>query len=307
MITVVIPVRNREHLVARAIESAATQSLPPDEIIVVDDASIDHTKNVVESISKSLKTLKLISLKENAGAAKARNIGIQSAKSNLIAFLDSDDVWYTDKLAKQVKELDANKNVVATFCGVVIVEPGTDYRHHYIPKREVTLNDLYHSSLLVTMSCALIRKTALFDAGGFDETLRNCEDWDLFIRLAERGKISVVQEELVEYWRHRGARLTREKLSVLSSHDVVFERIYKRIADPRMMRKVRASHEMRMADIFSTDCFEPLRALGHSCKSLFLAPSHEGWYNFRSVLKTALKNIIFRRGPSGAVEKNQFL
>ncbi len=225
MITVVIPVRNREHLVARAIESVAAQTLPPDEIIVVDDASTDRTIDVVESFSKSLKTLKLISLKTNAGAAQARNIAIQRAKSDLIAFLDSDDVWYSEKLSKQVREFDANKKVVAAFCGVVIIKPGTDYRHHYIPKPEITLNDLYHSSLLVTMSCAIIRKAALLDVGGFDETLRNCEDWDLFIRLAERGKISVVQEELVEYWRHHGARLTREKLSVLSSHEVVFERI----------------------------------------------------------------------------------
>jgi glycosyltransferase involved in cell wall biosynthesis len=305
MITVVIPVRNRERLVARAIESVAAQTLPPDEIIVVDDASTDRTIDVVESFSKSLKTLKLISLTKNVGAAQARNIAVKNAKSDLIAFLESDDVWYAEKLSRQVTEFDANKNVVAAFCGVVIITPGTEYRHHYIPKPEITLNDLYHSSLLVTMSCALVRRKALLDAGGFDETLRNCEDWDLFIRLAERGKISVVQEELVEYWRHYGARLTREKLSVLSSHDVVFERIYKRIADPRMKRKVRASHEMRMADIFSTDCFDPFRAIGHSCKSLILAPSPEGWYNFRSVLKSTLKNAIFRRMLDGSVEKNK--
>ena len=211
MITVVIPVRNRERLIARAIESVTAQTLPPDEIILVDDASTDRTIDVVKSFSKSLKTLKLISLKNNVGAAQARNIAIENAKSDLIAFLDSDDVWYPDKLSKQVKELDANKNIVAAFCGVVIIKPGTEYRHHYIPKPEITLNDLYHSSLLVTMSCALVRKKALLDAGGFDETLRNCEDWDLFIRLAERGTISVVQEELVQYWRHHGARLTLRK------------------------------------------------------------------------------------------------
>ena len=302
MITVVIPVRNRERLIARAIESVAAQTLPPDEIIVVDDASTDRTVDIVERLSKSLKSLKLISLKKNGGAAKARNIGIQNSKGDLIAFLDSDDVWYVDKLSKQVREFDTNNNIVAAFCGVVIVKPGSDYRHHYIPKPEITLNELYHSSLLVTMSCALIKKAAILDAGGFDETLRNCEDWDLFIRLAERGNISVVQQELVEYWRHRGARLTLEKLSVLSCHEVVFERIYKRITDRRMMRKVRASHEMRMADIFSTDFLEPFRALSHSCKSLLLAPSQEGWFNFRSVLKSSLKNTISRWTLNEAAE-----
>jgi len=305
MISVVIPVRNRARLVARAIESAAAQTLPPDEIIVVDDASIDQTADVVGRLAQSLKTVKLISLKRNVGAAQARNIGVESAASDLVAFLDSDDVWYPEKLSRQVKEFAAGDNVVAAFCGVVIVKPGSSYRHHYIPKREITLSDLYHSSFLVTMSCALIQRAAILDAGSFDETLRNCEDWDLFIRLAERGKIVVVQEELVEYWRHRGSRLTLEKLNVLSCHKVVFERIYRRISDPTVKRKVRASHEMRMADIFSTDCIEPIRAIGHSCKSLLLDPSHEGWFNFRSVLKSSIKNVVYRPALEDTAEQHQ--
>ncbi len=294
MISVVIPVRNREHLITRAIESVVAQTLPVDEIIVVNDASTDHTVQVVEGLTKTLNNLTLISLKENGGAANARNIGIRIAKGNLIAFLDSDDVWHVDKLSKQVKEFEANKDTVAVFCGVVIVSPDTKYRHHYIPKPDVTQVDLYHSSSLVTMSCALILKKVLLDIGGFDTSLPACQDWDLFIRLSERGKLSVVQEELVEFWRHKGNRISRNKLSVLAGHKAVFEKIYGRISDPQLTRRVRASHEMRMADIFSTDFFEPVRAIKHSCTGLILAPSSEGWRNFQSVIKSSVKNAIFR-------------
>src|ERR1039457_3090847 len=109
-ITVVIPVRNREHLIARAIQSVVAQTLPVDEIVVVDDASTDHTVDVVEGFTNSLNNLTLISLKENVGAASARNIGIKNANGDLIAFLDSDDVWHHEKLFKQVREFEANKD-----------------------------------------------------------------------------------------------------------------------------------------------------------------------------------------------------
>jgi glycosyltransferase involved in cell wall biosynthesis len=299
-ISVVIPVRNREHLIARAIESVMAQTLPVEEIIVVDDASTDRTVDAVEGFAKSLNNLTLISLTENVGAAKARNIGINIAKGDLIAFLDSDDVWYVDKLSKQVRKFQANKNVVAVFCGVVEVSYDGNYRQRNIPKMpDVSQADLYHSNMLVTMSGALILKKALLEIGGFDTSLPSCQDWDLFIRLSECGKLSVVQEELVEFWRHKGDRISRNKLSVLAGHETVFEKIYARISDPLLKRRVRASHELRMAEIFRSDFFEPFRAIRYSCRGLMLAPS---WRNIRSVIKLLIKIAVFGLAP-GIVEK----
>ncbi len=295
MISVVIPVHNREDLIKRAIESAVGQTTPVDEIIVVDDASTDQTAHVVAEIAKTRPNLTLISLKENQGAANARNVGIEAAKSDLIAFLDSDDLWYPDKLAKQVREFEKDKDTVAVYCGMVqMIKTYKEYRHPYIPKPSITQTDLYHSSVVGTMSSALILKQTLLDIGGFDASLPSCEDWDLFIRLSARGKMSVVQEELVEYWRHKGDRISRNKQSVLAGHEAVFEKIYSRISDPFLKRKVRASHERQMADIFSIDFFEPVRAIKHSCTGLILAPSSEGWRNFQSVIKSSVKNAIFR-------------
>jgi glycosyltransferase involved in cell wall biosynthesis len=290
-ITVVIPVRNREHLIARAIQSVVAQTLPVDEIVVVDDASTDHTVDVVEGFINSLNNLTLISLKENVGAASARNIGIKNANGDLIAFLDSDDVWHHDKLFKQVREFEANKDIVAVFCGVVLVTADTQNKFNYIPKPDISQADLYHVNLLWTMSCALVLKKALVEIGCFDASLPSCQDWDLFIRLSEYGKISVVQEELVDFWNHKGDRISRNKLSVLAGHKAVFKKIYAHISDPRVKRRVRASHERRMAEIFSTDCFEPFRALVHSCNSLVLAPSSESWRSFRWATKLLMRTI----------------
>jgi glycosyltransferase involved in cell wall biosynthesis len=292
MITAVIPVHNRERLIARAIESVLAQTFHIDEIIVIDDASTDSTVAVVEGLAKSLNRLTLIPLTQNIGAARARNIGIEKAKGDLIAFLDSDDVWHRDKISKQVAEFERSKDIVGSFCGVAITTAGTKYRHSYIPKPEVTQSDLYHSSMLVTMSCALVSKKALLDIGCFDALLPSCQDWDIFIRLSDRGRLCVVQEELVEFWRHAGDRISRNKASVLAGHKIVFEKIYARISDPRLKRRVRASHQMRMAEIFSTDCFEPHRAVGHMCKGFMLAPSFDGWRKSRSVIKQLMKSAL---------------
>jgi glycosyltransferase involved in cell wall biosynthesis len=295
MISVVIPVRNRETLVARAIKSALSQTSAVNEVIVVDDASTDRTREAVNDIARSIDNVVLIPLKESVGAAKSRNIGLNAAKGHLIAFLDSDDIWFPQKIEKQLKELDANEHAVAAFCGVVIVSAGSKYRHEYIPKPIIGLDDLYYSSSLVTMSCALIRKTPLVDIGGFDPSLPSCQDWDLFIRLSARGQLHVVQEALVEFWRHDGERISRNRQSVLAGHKIVFDRIYKRISDPQVMRKVRASHEWRLADIFSADFFEPFRALRHACRSLVLAPSLAGLKHLELVLKVLAKRLVFGR------------
>jgi glycosyltransferase involved in cell wall biosynthesis len=296
MISVVIPVHNREQLIARSIDSVMAQTLAADEIIVVDDASTDRTADVVSNAAKSYSNLRLVLLKENVGASRARNVAVGIAKGDLIAFLDSDDIWHTDKLSKQVKEFNADRHLVAVFCGIEAVSADTGARIKITPKPRVTLDDLYHSNSLMTMSCALIAKSALVAVAGFDETLPTCEDWDLFIRLAEIGNIAVVQEALVEQMMHRGHRLSRDRLRVLTGFKALFEKTYRRISDPRLKRKVRASHEMRMADIFSTDyCFEPFRAIKHCCASLALSPSREALHDFRRVIKSSIENALSRR------------
>lgn len=295
MISVVIPVYNREHLIARAIESVVAQSLAAGEIIVVDDASTDRTAEVVVGIGKRVSTVTLVCLKENVGAAKARNIGIENAKGDLIAFLDSDDVWYPEKLSKQMIAFEEKNDVAAVFCGLVMDNPDTGRRLCIMPKAEISVVDLFHYNILVTMSCAMVRRSVLSDIGGFDELLPPCEDWDLFLRLAEVGRLSVIQEALVEQPAHESPKISRDRQRVLAAFDAIFEKTYARISDPSLMRKVRASYEMRMGDILSADyCFDPLRAITHSCKALLLRPSPNALNNLRHVMKKSCKNLLSR-------------
>lgn len=100
-VSVILPTYNRAHLLERAIQSVLDQTYPDFEIIVVDDASIDNTVNIIKGIINE--RIRYIRHEKNKGAAAARNTGIKLAKGKYIAFQDSDDEWLRDKLEKQIK------------------------------------------------------------------------------------------------------------------------------------------------------------------------------------------------------------
>ena len=239
-VATVIPVRNRATFIARALKSVVSQTYQSAEIIVIDDASTDGTPDIVTGLANKIPNLHLITLHQNVGAAEARNVGIRQARSDLIAFLDLDDIWYPEKLEKQISEFKCNNGVIAVFSGSRAIYRDRTFAH--IPPRDVTLTDLYYSNRLSTTSSAIILKKALEELGGFDRSLPSCEDWDLFIRLAEIGKIRVVQEELIEFWNHEGDRISNNKLGILKGDEIVRNRICSRISDPMLLRKVRSSH-----------------------------------------------------------------
>jgi glycosyltransferase involved in cell wall biosynthesis len=281
-VATVIPVRNRAKFIERALNSVASQTYQPAEIIVVDDASTDGTPDIVISLAKEIPKIHLVTLQENVGAAEARNLGVREARSDLIAFLDSDDIWYPQKIEKQILEFRYDKSVVAVFSGSRVIY--NDRSFSYIPSPDVTLADLYFSNKCSTTSSALITKKALLEVGGFDRTLTSSEDWDLFIRLAEIGKIRVVQEELIEFLNHEEDRISNNKIGLLKGDEIVRSRIYNRISDPTLLRKVRSSHQCTLADIFSSLIFEPGRATRHALTGIALAPSAQ---SFRILARVA--------------------
>jgi len=120
-VATVIPVRNRAKYIGRALNSVASQTYQSAEIIVVDDASTDGTPDTVSGLAKEIPNIHLITLQKNVGAAEARNVGIRLAKSDLIAFLDSDDAWYPTKIEKQINEFRRDDQVIAAFSGSRVI------------------------------------------------------------------------------------------------------------------------------------------------------------------------------------------
>ena len=192
-VTVVIPTYNRAHLVKDAVESVLNQTYQNFELIVIDDGSTDNTKEVLAIYKDKLSYI----YQENQGRSSARNHGIKLASCEYIAFLDSDDVWFPDKLERQVPVLEsAPANVVLVHGYKCIVDENLQpvsgwelkLRKLYAlaEKGEETYENYLHSSCNFTSSI-LVRKTAIVEVGCYDILIPSLQDLDLYLRLLLKG------------------------------------------------------------------------------------------------------------------------
>jgi len=187
LVSVIIPVYNRAHLIARAISSVLAQSYSHLEIIVVDDASSDGLRAALAGFADP--RLRCVEHRVNKGAAAARNTGIAAASAEFVAFLDSDDVWFAEKLAQQVAAMRGQPpEIVGHVCAYDCVRVGYRARR-VVPRWSAST---FHRSQLFGCSCGpgttlLCRREIFAEIGPFDEELRRLEDWDWLLRLAEKG------------------------------------------------------------------------------------------------------------------------
>ena len=185
LVSTVIPTYQRANLVARAIRSVLSQTVQDLEVIVVDDASTDDTKAAVAAVGDT--RVRYLRHEKNKGLPASRNTGIQAARGEYIAFLDDDDEWREDKLEKQLLVI---KSYDAVLSGSLW--NGRPRRIHNRPT--VSLDDLRRGSFA---SPTLLARASVLRDVLFDESLRQGEDWDAFIRIAQKYSIGYVAESLV--------------------------------------------------------------------------------------------------------------
>jgi len=201
-ISVVVPCHNMGIYLSQALDSILSQSYKPSEIIVIDDASSDCTKDIVKRYSDCVLYVKNALRK---GVSFSRNLGVKLSSSPWIAFLDADDFWHPKKLEKQV-------DLIATDDNVLFVHTGSRYffddLNQYGPildrssvQGNNTLWALYHGVSL-NSSTVLLAKDIFCDMGGFNEDLIYSEDYDLWLRLASRVDFNYVNEVLAYYRIH---------------------------------------------------------------------------------------------------------
>ncbi len=219
LVSVIIPTYNRADLIQRAINSVRNQTYRNLEILVVDDGSLDNTRSVVESIPDS--RIRYMRHEKNRGLpAAARNTGIRAARGDFIAFLDDDDEWREDKLARQILVI---KNYDAVVCGVLINgRQVAEHRH-----LEVSLDDLRD---YIPDPSGLLAKASILKELLFDENLREGEDWDVSIRIAQRFSMGYVQEPLLIYNDGMHQRITNEA---------------KELTDPELEKRAAVLHKHR--------------------------------------------------------------
>ena len=211
-VSVVIPTANRSSLVKRAITSVLNQDYADIECIVVDDASKDDTRSVVQGISDS----RLVYLRHDSSkhASASRNTGINAATGDYIAFLDDDDEWMQEKIKRQVNLLNSgDDNVGMVYCWMEYCddEKTISYRKPelagYIFRETLSKQPIGNSSTL------LVRKKVIDEIGGFDETLPRGNDGDFIRRVCQKYSVLYVPKVLVRiYIEHGHSRITSNDL-----------------------------------------------------------------------------------------------
>ncbi len=202
-LSVVIPTRNRSALLATTVRSVLSQRDVDLEVIVVDDASSDDTAAVVDSFADH--RLAMIRKATPSGPGAARNEGAARAAGEWIGFIDDDDVWAPDKLARQVAAAQQAGRLWA-YTGAVTIGGGFEILSGTPPLApEAVVAALPRFNPIPGGgSNVIIRRHLLAEAGGFDEQLPPCEDWDLWIRLARSGLPALAAHPLVGYRVHGG-------------------------------------------------------------------------------------------------------
>ncbi|MCZ6637896.1 MAG: glycosyltransferase family 2 protein [Alphaproteobacteria bacterium] len=230
LVSVVIPTFDRARSVTASIASADAQSYPVIEIVVVDDGSSDNTVEVVEGL-QTRHPLKLIRLATNQGGGAARNAGIEASSGDYVAFLDSDDAWESSKIAKQIAALrEAGEGYGACYTAVRYLDStGRVIRIRPATKRGMIESDLMGLNWVGTTSSVLVERHCLDEAGHFDPAMRSCQDWELWIRLAQVTCFATVNEPLVSYSESDTGRITTDPRARLAGHLQVYRKHLKNV------------------------------------------------------------------------------
>lgn len=196
-VSVVIPAYNAAWCVRRAIDSVLTQSWRDLELIVVNDGSTDKTADILRAYGDRVIRID----QDNAGMSAARNTGIGAARGRYIAFLDADDLWLPDKLARQVALLEQQADLAfCSTCARFEDPDGHPAGEWGCPASgRVSLPQVLenHAAIAGGASSVLARSEIVKRLGGFDEALRGAEDTDLWVRLAAEGEFACIAEPLV--------------------------------------------------------------------------------------------------------------
>jgi glycosyltransferase involved in cell wall biosynthesis/peptidoglycan/xylan/chitin deacetylase (PgdA/CDA1 family) len=222
----VIPARNAEETIKRTLRSLDAQTDPRWEALIVDDGSVDGTAAIVADCA--IRDARFIVLKSfGEGAAAARNVGITHAVGERLLFLDSDDWIDPSFLEKMNRALDDHPEAVAAYCDWCRVFPNGDetpvQRDERIQRDPVAA---FASSCATVIHSVLVRKGTVLQAGVFDTSLRTCEDWDLWQRVARLGGSWIRVGEMLSYYWISDSSLTMDVEQMMTDARVVIARAF---------------------------------------------------------------------------------
>ena len=270
-VSVIIPTYNRADLLLEALESVRQQTVPPAQVVVVDDASSDDTLSRLRSLD--LDGLEVLSHPHCGRPGTLRNYAAARATGDYLAFLDSDDLWLEKKLERQLEVLerfpDASWSITQFFkthgrTREVEVEIGQEIG---LPAEELAARLMSHRHAIVTPS-VLLRRDVFEELAGFDETLRFGEDYDLWLRLCRTGACAGVAERLThvrhfreDHYPSPAEEVHRSWVRILDKHRRDESRRLRRVASRNSRH-----HQLQLARLCAAQ-----RRWGGTARALFHA------------------------------------
>jgi glycosyltransferase involved in cell wall biosynthesis len=250
LVSVVIPTHNAVKYIGEAVQSAISQTYPRMEILVVDDGSTDETEQMLRSLRDRITYIK----QANRGPAAARNTAIRQANGELIAFLDSDDVWNPDKVAEQVAHLLARPQCALVHCDLLYRENNSRSLTSSVCDRGQFVGNCYRnlffSNHIVPSTVLMLRDVAV-QLGLFDEAceIQGCEDYDLWMRVARWHDVGYLPHSLTIYRRHE-ANISRNQLRMARAELLVVQNALRK--DPTLVSLIGQDRvDRRLHDLYS--------------------------------------------------------
>jgi len=200
-VSVIIPAYNCERFITEAVESVRRQNRDPLEIIIVDDGSTDGTAGRVKTLGKDIRYMR----QSNRGPAAARNRGIEMANGEVLAFLDADDYWPSNKMEIQLARLEKDPRIEVILGRVQFIGTLTE------ADRKIRFESPDNTTININLGSGIFRKAVFEKVGVFDESLRHFEDYDWFLRAREKEVSMVILEDVTLYYRRHENSMSRRK------------------------------------------------------------------------------------------------
>ena len=218
-ISVIIPTYNRAEVISRAIKSVQNQTFQPFEIIVIDDGSSDNTRRIIKEQFSYCRYY----YQENKGVSSARNLGIQKAESEWIAFLDSDDEWKPNKLISQLPLLEKSKvchsNEIWKRNGKTIPQNKSHQKFGGLIFEQCL------KKCIIAPSTVVSHKGIFYDVGLFDESIKICEDYEMWLRITAKYKVGFDPKELIIKYGGHSDQLSNAQKGIEYYHIQALEKL----------------------------------------------------------------------------------
>ncbi|TIO51070.1 MAG: glycosyltransferase [Mesorhizobium sp.] len=232
LVSIVVPAHNAEATLARALDCLVGQDTPDWEAIIVDDASTDRTPAIIAGYVEHDARFRTLSSCAYS-AAGARNRGISIARGQWLMFLDADDWVDASFLAKMLTALKAAPDAVAAYCGSRRMMPDGELTPSSIATEVASQPfETFARRCAIRAHALLVERKTIVELGGFDVSLRTCEDWDLWQRLARLGKRWLMVDEPLAFHQVSPNSLSRNSAQMLADAEIVIARGFS--PDPRV-------------------------------------------------------------------------